>query len=116
MSEAEKIILERLAQLEETTLERFAHLEALILDRFNQVEKLIRDNAKKVLTFEEFCAYAGFSGSHGYKLTSANEIAFYRPHGKLIYFERSDVEKWLLRNRVKSRSEINDETDNSSHA
>lgn len=83
--------------------------EEVILNRLTEIENLIRDNSKKVLTFEEFCEYAGVSKSHGYKLTSANQIPFYRPHGKLIYFEKSEVDAWLLRNRVRSQEEIQNE-------
>lgn len=82
-----------------------------ILEILIRLEKNLNDTGKKILTFEEFCNYAGISKSHGYKLTSSNQIPFYRPHGKLIYVEKSEADKWLLQNRVKSVSEIKAEQD-----
>lgn len=84
--------------------------EETIIDLLKQIQGDVRNgNTKKVLTFEEFCAYAGISKSFGYKLTSTNQIEFFRPHGKLIFLEKASVDQWLLRNRVKSREEIESE-------
>lgn len=76
-----------------------------------EIKSLLLSNSKQVLTFEEFCEYAGISKSHGYKLTCNRDLPFYRPHGKLIYIEKSDIDKFLRQNRVKSVSEIKDELD-----
>jgi excisionase family DNA binding protein len=84
--------------------------EETIINLLREIQGDIRNNSKKVLTFEEFCTYAGISSSFGYKLTSNNEISFFRPHGKLIYLEREAVDAWLLRNKIKSREEIELET------
>lgn len=85
--------------------------EKQILDELFEIKSLIQSQSKQVLTFEEFCEYAGISKSHGYELTCSNQIPFYRPHGKLIYLGKADVDKWLLQNRVKSISEIKVEQD-----
>ncbi|MEI6555065.1 MAG: helix-turn-helix domain-containing protein [Paludibacter sp.] len=63
---------------------------------------------KKVLTFSEGCEYAGISHSCMYKMTSQKVIPHYKPAGKLIFFEREELEKWLLSVKVKSQSEIED--------
>lgn len=85
--------------------------EKQILEHLAEIKSLLLSKTKQVLTFEEFCNYAGISKSTGYKLTCTNQLPFYRPHGKLIYIERSDAENWLLQNRVKSVSEIKNELD-----
>jgi len=61
---------------------------------------------KTVLTFEEGCMYVGKSKSHMYKQTSANLITFYKPDGRTIYFERKDLDSWMLRNRIPSQEEV----------
>ena len=63
------------------------------------------DATKPVLTFEEGCKYCGISKSKMYKHTSSGEIAFSKPGGKLIYFNREDLEQWMLSNRQSSNEE-----------
>ena len=53
--------------------------------------------AKEVLTLEEAAVFMGISRSTLYKMTHNNVIPFYRPNGKLIYFEKSELLAWMLR-------------------
>ena len=55
---------------------------------------------KTVLSVAEACDYLGITESHMYKLTSGGKIPHYKPTGKLIYFSRSELDDWLLHNRV----------------
>jgi len=55
---------------------------------------------KEVLTFEEAAAYTGLAKSYLYKLTSAKRIPHYKPLGKIVYFNRAELEGWLLSHRV----------------
>ena len=48
----------------------------------------------------EIVNYLGITESHMYKLTSGGKIPHYKPTGKLIYFSRSELDDWLLHNRV----------------
>jgi excisionase family DNA binding protein len=64
---------------------------------------------KTVLTFDEVVSFTGLSKSFMYKLTSASRIPHYKPHGKVIYFDRSQVEAWLLQNPIKTIDEIQKE-------
>jgi hypothetical protein len=73
--------------------------------RLQRIESLLTFQ-KNVLTFEEGCNYCDFTPSHGYKLTSLRKIPFSKPDGKKIFFCREDLEKWLLRNPVKTQEEI----------
>lgn len=61
---------------------------------------------KNVLTFDEACVFSGLSKSYLYKLTSAQKIPHYKPSGKLIYFNREELEAWLLQNRVSTSDEL----------
>jgi len=67
---------------------------------------------KNVLSFNEACMYSGMSKSHLYKLTSGRVVPFYKPANKLIYFERVELEKWLLQNRVTTNAEIEQQAAN----
>lgn len=63
-------------------------------------------STKEVLTASEVCAYTGIAKSYLYKLTSTNQIPFYKPFGKGLYFNRKDVERWLQQNRQQSEGEL----------
>ncbi|MCK3683969.1 helix-turn-helix domain-containing protein [Maribellus sp. YY47] len=63
---------------------------------------------KEVLNLEEASAYIGISKSNLYKKTSAHKIPHYKPEGKLLYFKRSELDEWMLRNRQSSTDEIAD--------
>lgn len=71
---------------------------------FNVEKRLI--GQKEVMTFDEVATYTGLSKSYLYKLTSAGEIAHFKPKGKLLFFNRSDVEAFLMQNRVSNREEL----------
>ena len=62
--------------------------------------------SKEVLNFNDACSYLELSSSHLYKLTSNGMVPFYKPNGKKIYFRRTELDSWLLRNRTDSQSEI----------
>jgi excisionase family DNA binding protein len=79
--------------------------------RLDTIERLLRGQ-KSVLTFEEGCEFAGLSKSYMYKLTHRNKIPYFKPHGKNIYFSREELEKWLLKNPVKTAEAIEQETTN----
>ena len=64
---------------------------------------------KEVLTVEEAAKFMGMARSSLYKMTSDQTIPFYRPNGKMIFFEKSDILSWIRKNRVSSREEIEEE-------
>lgn len=61
---------------------------------------------KKVLTFEEAAQYTGISKSTLYKMTSQKIVPHYKPTGKLIFFEKDELDQFLLSVRIKPQSEI----------
>lgn len=80
-----------------------------IIKRLERLERLIESqgiNTKEVLNFNEACQYLELSQSHLYKLTSTGAIPHYKPNGKKIYFNRHELDSWLLRNRATSKDEV----------
>lgn len=61
---------------------------------------------KEVLTSDETAKYMGVSKSYLYKLTMHKIIPHYKPTGKVVYFNRLEIEQWLQKNRVSSADEI----------
>jgi len=62
---------------------------------------------KNVLNIDEAAAFTGMTVSYLYKLTSTQEIPHYKPRGKMLYFDRAELESWLLQRRIKTTEEIN---------
>ena len=67
--------------------------------RMEAVEDIL-DNAKEVLTVEEASRFMDIARSSLYKMTSDRSIPFYRPNGKMIYFEKADILAWIRQNRA----------------
>ena len=73
--------------------------------RIEVLENLL-NVAKEVLTLEEAALFMGISKSSLYKMTHKHELPFYRPNGKLIYFEKAELLKWMRQVRSMSEDEI----------
>jgi len=67
---------------------------------------------KQTLSIDEAAIYTALSVSYLYKLTSTQQIPHFKPRGKIIYFDRSELDEWLRQNRVKTTDEIQTEADN----
>lgn len=61
---------------------------------------------KEVLTADEAAKYLGVKKSYLYKLTMRRQIPFFRPMGKMCYFNRKELEQWLQTNRVATENEL----------
>lgn len=84
-------------------------MNAIKLDeRLSRIEKLLLDT-KKVLTFDELVEYTGLSRSYLYKLTASSQIPHSKPTGKVLFFEKEKIDKWLLENHIKTQQEIESE-------
>ena len=57
------------------------------------------------MTIEEISKYLNLSKSHVYKMTHENNIPHYKPGGKKIYFERMEINRWILKYPVRTDEE-----------
>lgn len=90
-----------MAKNQKTVLEFLVGIEA----RQKNIEELLL-SSKAVLTFDETAVYTGMSKSYLYKLTSTGGIPCYKPSGKVLYFNRTELDSWMLQNRKATREEI----------
>lgn len=74
-------------------------------ERLSNIETLLLSQ-KTVLNFDEVAAYTGLSKSYLYKLTSTGGIPCYKPQGKHIYFNKQEIDQWLLQNRKATKQEL----------
>lgn len=85
----------------------FVELERKIVDLQQRVSTLenLCYSTKEVLNLEEASLYLGISRSMLYKLTSNGDIPFYKPAGKLIFFEKQHLLDWVRTNKHYSNAE-----------
>lgn len=84
-------------------------MNAIQLDeKLTRIEKLLL-GTKRVLSFDELVEYTGLSRSYLYKLTASAIIPHSKPTGKVLYFDKEKIDKWLLDNQIKSQQEIAEE-------
>ena len=83
-----------------------------ILNKLTNLENLIKKGqTEKPLTLNEAAQYLDISKSYLYKLTCKNAIPHFKPTGKRIYFSKSELDTWILRNPVKTTGAIEQEAD-----
>jgi excisionase family DNA binding protein len=76
------------------------------ITEINDVVKKVQPSITEFMTFRQGAKYLGLSSSTLYKLTSANKITYWKPGGKLVYFRKEDLDKYLWQNKICSESEI----------
>jgi excisionase family DNA binding protein len=66
---------------------------------------------EEILSLNEAAKLLCASKSFMYKMTSQKLIPHFIPSGKKIYFKKSDLENWLLKNRIPPTSELETDTE-----
>ena len=77
-----------------------------ILETLHCIEAALMDQValtKKVLNLKEAARYLGLSESAVYRLTSDRKVNFFKPEGKKIFFNREDLEEFMMRNQIKCK-------------
>lgn len=75
-------------------------------ERLERIEKLLLIGSKQVLNVSECAMMLGISESRVRHLTSDKELPYYK-QGKSVFFKKSEIEEWMLRDKVASNDEIN---------
>lgn len=76
------------------------------LEKLNSNIEQLLSKEEKPLTLQEAAEYLGVSKSYLYQLTHKNAITFFKPAGKMLYFTKADLNKYLFRNRKASDQEL----------
>jgi excisionase family DNA binding protein len=87
-------------------------METDILKELQELKNLALLSAKQALTMNDVSLLTGLSKSHIYKLTCSKKIPYYKSQGgKLTYFDKDELNKWLLQHRVKTSDEVEQEAE-----
>lgn len=95
MDDKERTILELQRRVD--CIQKVANRVSPLEERLNNLEKQAI-SSKAILTSQETAVYIGVSLSQLYKMTSTRSIPHYKPRGKMCYFERKELDAWLLQN------------------
>jgi len=85
-----------------------------ILNKLTSIEKLLNEQnmlQKDVLDIEEASKYLKVTQDKMYRFTSTNTLPIYKPNGRKIFFKRSELDEWLVRNKIHSKDELESKTD-----
>lgn len=77
-----------------------------VMVELEELKKLTVLGAKKALTMNDVSMLTGLSKSHLYKLVCDKKIPYYKSiGGKITYFNREEIDSWLLAHRVPTATE-----------
>lgn len=60
---------------------------------------------KRVLNTDEVVELTGYTKEYIYKLVWEKRIPHYKPNKKRLFFERGEIENWMLQGRVMTKAE-----------
>ncbi|MCO7722402.1 helix-turn-helix domain-containing protein [Myroides odoratimimus] len=112
MIESKDVKKENAIQLQQIllqTIEEFSAFKNQIIHQQRELKEAIVLNLiqqKEMLNVQELSDYIGMSTSSIYKLVYNNIIPFYKPNGKILYFDREEINAWLRQNKSQSISQL----------
>jgi len=78
-----------------------------------EIKRLTVLSAKRALTMSDAALLTGLSKSHLYKQVCSKKIPYWKSDGgKLTYFDKTELEAWMLQHRVKTMYETEQEAAN----
>ena len=78
-----------------------------VLEQLQELKQLATIGAKNALNMNDVALLTGLSKSHLYKLVCQHKIPHYKSEGgKLTYFNKQEIEGWLLAHRVPTDAEV----------
>jgi excisionase family DNA binding protein len=80
-----------------------------ILKELQELKNLAVLGTKQALTMNDCALFTGLSKSHIYKLVCGKNIPHYKSGGKLTYFDKEEITKWMLKRRIKTAEELETE-------
>lgn len=93
------ILAKRIELLEMQYKEMTAIEPQVVNERLERIENKLY-SVKEMLTTTEVAEYLGVSQSQIYKLTMNMEIPHFKPQGKMIYFDRKELIKWMRKKHI----------------
>lgn len=61
---------------------------------------------KPFMSVEDLSVYLDLSPTYIRKMTHNREIPYYKPNGKKLYFNKEEIDEWVLSSRVMTNKEL----------
>lgn len=74
-----------------------------------EIKNLIQSTNAEFIDVDEAAKYLKFKKSYLYVLVSKNQIPYYKPNGKKIYFNKPELNTWIIQSKVKTINEVEHE-------
>ena len=79
-------------------------------NEMQEIKQFALLGAKQALTMSDAALLTGLSKSHLYKNVCQKKIPHYKSQGgKLTYFDKDELNAWMLQHRVKTSDELESE-------
>lgn len=74
------------------------------------------DSANTIfIGLDEAAEYLGLKKSYLYLLTHRRQIPFYKPNGKKVYFNKTELNEWILKSKIRTNEEVEKEYQSNSN-
>lgn len=80
-----------------------------IMARLDRLEELIGRASSPVMDARECARYVGVSLGSLYRMTSERKIPHYKMGENRLLFNREEIDRWMMRERVRTRDELRTE-------
>ena len=85
-------------------------MEEKVLSELQELKNITLIGVKKALTMNDCALLTGLSKSHLYKLVCQKKLPYWKSEGgKLTYFDRDELNSWMLKHRIKTSDELETE-------
>ena len=81
---------------------------AELAERLERIERLLVISTKEAFNVDEAARFIGLSESRVRHLVWKKEIPHYK-RGRSLFFKKSELEEWMLRDRIPTTEEIEQE-------
>lgn len=85
-----------------------------IYNSLEELKALIVVQNAEFIDLDEAAKYLRLKKSYLYNLVYRKEVPFYKPNGKKIYFNKLELNNWIISSKVKTINEVEEEIKNRS--
>lgn len=90
----------------EVIMEKLDRIERMvtIIREYQEIKETL-DNGKEIMNVQQVADYLSIAKQTVYGMTCRSKVPYYK-RGKRLYFQKSDIDEWLLTARRKTKEEI----------
>lgn len=75
----------------------------------SETNQLAEYQSFELLDLNQAAEYLKLKPSYMYSLIHQKRIPYYKPNGKRVYFNKAELNKWIIKSKIKSIDELAEE-------